>query len=223
MFHDRKDAGVQLAERLKHYKDAKEAVVLALPRGGAVTAYEIASALNIPLDVLIVRKIGFPGEPELAIGAVSETGVVVLNKEIISAYGVSEEYIRDEISKQKEEILRRVKVYRGGRKIGELKNKTIILVDDGVATGATMKAAIATLRKEKIKKLVVALPVAPPETAEELKKIADEFICVETPFHFTAIGAHYRDFTQVSDSEVEEILRKSLKLTEKRARKQNEH
>jgi len=211
MFSNRGDAGVQLAKRLKQYKDAKEALVLALPRGGAVTGYEVASALSIPLDVLIVRKIGFPGEPELAIGAVSETGAVVLNKEIISAYGVSEEYIKNEISKQKEEISRRVRVYRGGKNIRELENKIILLVDDGVATGATMKAAIETLKKEKIKKLVVALPVAPPETAEELKEMADEFICIETPYTFIAIGVHYQDFTQVTDSEVEEILGKSLR------------
>lgn len=215
MFSDRGEAGAQLAKRLRQYKDAKEVLVLALPRGGVVTGYEIARALSISLDVLIVRKMGFPGEPELAIGAVSETGRVVLNEHIISEYGVSEEYIKEEISRQKEEISRRVRVYRGGREIKELENKIIILVDDGVATGATIKAAIETLKKEKIKKLVVALPVAPPETAGELKKMADEFICLETPLNFMAIGAHYQDFAQVSDEEVVALLKKSSRAEKK--------
>jgi putative phosphoribosyl transferase len=209
MFNDRSDAGIQLASRLKEYKDKKGVLVLALPRGGVITGYEIARHLNAPLDIVIVRKIGFPGQPELAIGAVSETGTVVLNDYIISGYGVSKEYIETEVSRQKEEITRRVKLYRKGKWLSGLEGKTVILVDDGIATGATMKVAIATLREEKLNKLVVALPVAPSSVAEEIEKMVDEFICIETPIDFMAVGSYYYDFTQVSDKEVVELLRRS--------------
>jgi putative phosphoribosyl transferase len=209
MFNDRSDAGIQLASRLNEYKDQKGVFVLALPRGGVVTGYEIARSLNIQLDVVIVRKIGFPGQPELAIGAISETGTVVLNEFIISTYDVPKDYIKREISRQKEEIARRVKLYRKGKSLPNLEGKTIILVDDGVATGATIKAAITTLRAEKLNKLIVALPVAPPEVADELQQVVDEFICIETPLDFMAVGAHYADFTQVSDEEVVELLQRS--------------
>ena len=209
MFSDRRDGGVQLASRLKEYKDQPGVLVLALPRGGVATGYEIASYLNVPLDIVIVRKIGFPGQPELAIGAVSETGTIVLNESIISTYGVPKEYIEREISRQKEEISRRIKLYRKGKRLPSLEGKTIILVDDGVATGATMKVAITTLGEENLKKLIVALPVAPPGVADELKQMVDTFICIETPFDFMAVGAYYDDFTQVSDEEVIDLLERS--------------
>jgi putative phosphoribosyl transferase len=212
IFKDRKEAGVQLAHRLKDYKDREGALVLALPRGGVVTGYEVASYLNCPLDVIIIRKLGFPGQPELAIGAVSETGTVVLNESIISACGVPEDYIQKEISKQKAVIERRVNLYRKGQGIPDLKGKIIILVDDGVATGATMKAAISTLKKESIERLIAALPVAPPETAGELRQMADELICLETPDDFTAVGSYYHDFTQVTDEDVVEILERSKRV-----------
>lgn len=209
MFRDRKDAGIQLAEKLRHYKDRELTVVLALPRGGVVTGVEVARYLNVPLDVLIVRKIGFPGQREFAIGAVSETDTVILNQSIISEYDVSNDYIQDEIVKQKEEIARRVELYRGGKRIIEIEGRTVILVDDGVATGATVKAAIATLKKEKINRLVAAIPVAPPDSANELKELVDEFICLEIPWDFQAVGNFYDDFEQVTDTEVVEILQKS--------------
>ncbi|MBI4690954.1 MAG: phosphoribosyltransferase [Nitrospirae bacterium] len=211
MFRDRSEAGIDLAEKLKDYADSKEVLVLALPRGGVVTGFEIARRLNVLLDVLIVRKIGHPLQRELAIGAVSETGTVFLNRGIISTYRVSNEYIDDEISRQKEEISRRIHLYRKGKPIRELKGKTIILVDDGVATGATIKAAIETLKKEKINKLIAAVPVAPPDTAKELESMADEFICLETPLDFMAVGNYYQDFTQVSDGEVVDFLQKAEK------------
>ena len=216
MLTDRRDAGLQLAEKLKHYKSCKGVLVLALPRGGAVTGFEIARAIGAPLDVLIVRKIGFPDQLELAIGAVSETGAVVLNQRIISDGGVTKKYIEDEIAAQKKEIDRRIRLYRGGRRLGfeEVEGKTIILVDDGVATGATMKAAIATLKEEKIKRLIVAVPVSPLETADELRAMADEFVCLYTPSDFMAVGNYYRDFTQVTDEEVAEILKESGALKE---------
>ena len=211
MFADRRDAGLQLAEKLKHYKSCKGVLILALPRGGAVTGFEIARVIGAPLDVLIVRKIGFPGQLELAVGAVSETGTIVLNQHIISDGEVSQKYIEDEIAAQKKEIDRRMRLYRGGRRLEKVEGKTIILVDDGVATGATMKAAIETLKGEMIRKLIVALPVAPPETADELKRMADEFVCLETPQYFMAVGNHYQDFEQVSDEEVVRLLEKSRK------------
>ncbi len=206
MFRDRRDAGIQLARRLLHYMGMKDVLVLALPRGGVVTGFEIARSLNVPLDVLIVRKIGVPFQPELAVGALSETGTVVLNQDVLSSYDIPKSYIDDEISRQKEEISRRIILYRMGKGLRDLEGKTIILVDDGVATGATMKAAIATLKKEKLKKLVVALPVAPPETAHEIKGMVDEFLCIETPAYFMAVGNYYLDFFQVSDAEVVKIL-----------------
>jgi putative phosphoribosyl transferase len=211
MFSDRRDAGVQLASRLEEYKGQTGLLVLALPRGGVETGYEIAHYLKVPLDIVIVRKIGFPGQPELAIGAVSETGGVVLNDSIISMYGVSKDYIEREVSQQKKEISRRVELYRKGRRLPSLEGKTIILVDDGVATGATVKAAIITLKEEKLKKLIVALPVAPAGMADEIGQMADTFICIETPFDFMAVGAYYHDFTQVSDEEVINLLERSAK------------
>ncbi len=213
IFKDRREAGAQLAYILKDFKDRKDVIVLALPRGGAVTGYEIASYLNCPLDVIIVRKLGFPGQPELAIGAVSETGTVVLNESIITSYGVTEDYIRDEISRQKKVIEKRVDLYRKGQKIPDLKGKIIILVDDGAATGATAKAAVSTLKLESIEKLVVALPVAPPDTADELRRVADEFICLEMPYDFMAVGSYYEDFAQVTDEEVVDILESARKST----------
>jgi len=211
MFNDRRDAGVHLASRLEEYKGQTGVLVLALPRGGVVTGYEIAYYLKVPLDIVIVRKIGFPGQPELAIGAVSETGRVVLNESIISTYGVSKDYIEREVSQQKKEISRRAELYRKGKRLPSLEGKTIILVDDGVATGATMKAAIITLKEEKLKKLIVALPVAPVGIADEIEQMADTFVCIETPFDFMAVGAYYHDFTQVTDEEVIDLLKRSAK------------
>jgi putative phosphoribosyl transferase len=209
MFNDRRDAGVHLASRLEEYKGQTGVLVLALPRGGVATGYEIAHYLKVPLDIVIVRKIGFPGQPELAIGAVSETGRVVLNESIISMYGVSKDYVEREVSQQKKEISRRAELYRKGKRLPSLEGKTIILVDDGVATGATMKAAIITLKEEMLKKLIVALPVAPAGMADEIEQMANTLICIETPFDFMAVGAYYHDFTQVSDEEVIDLLKRS--------------
>ena len=209
MFKDRSEAGAQLSLLLKEYKNKEGVLVLALPRGGVVTGYGIAHYLNAPLNVIIVRKIGFPGQPELGIGAVSETGTVVLNPSIISTYGVPNDYIIREISRQKEEISRRAKLYRKGKELPSLEGKTIILVDDGTATGATVKAAINTLKEEKLARLIVALPVSPPDVADELEQMVDEFVCIETPIDVMAVGSHYHDFTQVSDEQVVELLQKA--------------
>ncbi|OGW57617.1 MAG: phosphoribosyltransferase [Nitrospirae bacterium RBG_16_43_8] len=211
LFKDRSDAALKLASKLMHYKDRADVIVLALPRGGVVTGYEISKELNCPLDIIIIRKIGFPGQPELAIGAVSETGAVILNEDMVSSFRIPENYIDSEIKKQEEEISRRKILYRGGKGIPELDGKVIILVDDGVATGATMKAAIAALKTEKIKHLVVAVPVASPDSAENIKAMVDEWVCLDTPYYFTSVGSFYRDFSQVSDDEVVELLKEKAK------------
>jgi putative phosphoribosyl transferase len=206
IFGDRKEAGVELASRLKDYMDTEGVIVLALPRGGVVTGREVASYLNCPIDVIIVRKVGYPGQPEFAIGAVSETGTVVLNERVISSYDVSEEYVEEEVARQKEEVERRVSLYRKGQRLPDLKDKKVILVDDGVATGSTIKAAISTLKDEGLKKLIVAVPVAPPATVVEIERMVDEVVCLETPADFMAVGGYYRDFGQVTDEEVIEVL-----------------
>lgn len=208
VYKDRREAGAKVASRLMHYRDKADVIVLALPRGGVVNGSEIARLLNVPLDIIIIRKIGFPGQPELAIGAVSETGAVVLNEDIVSAYRIKKDYIEGEIERHREEISRRKALYRGGKGIPPLAGKTVILVDDGVATGATMKAAISTLKEERPARLVVALPVASQEAEAEIKEMVDEWVCLMAPMEFMAIGNFYEDFSQVSDEEVVELLRK---------------
>lgn len=205
MFKDRKDAGEQLAATLRKYR-GQDVLVLALPRGGVVLGRDIAEVLEAPLDVVIVRKLGVPWQPELAMGALSETGAVILNENIISAYGISRDEVNRAISAQKTEIERRLLLYRQGRAMTPVKGKTVILVDDGVATGATMKAALAALRKEGPAQLVAAVPVSPPETCDAIKELADDFVCLEVHPFFTAIGSYYHDFEQVPDEEVISIL-----------------
>ncbi|WP_298273492.1 phosphoribosyltransferase [Geobacter sp.] len=206
VYKDRKDAGKRLAERLTHYRDKKDVIVLGLPRGGVTVAWEIARALHCPLDILIVRKIGVPGNPELAAGAVSETGTVVLNEDVVSACGVSKTYLQQETARQKEEIARRIDLYRKGKGIPPLAGKTVILVDDGVATGATAKAAVTTLNREEIARLVLALPVASREAEREISAMVDEWVCLQTPAGFMAVGNYYYDFTQVEDDDVVAML-----------------
>jgi predicted phosphoribosyltransferase len=209
VFQDRQEAGKQLAARLQDYRGKENLLVLALPRGGVTVGYEVARELRCPLDVLIVRKIGCPGNPELAAGAVSETGTRVLNEDVISMQRISQEYLDGETERQRLEIARRLTAYRGGETIGSLAAKTVILVDDGVATGATMKAAAATLQREGLAKLVVAVPVAPPDTAREIAPTVDEWVCLDTPARFAAVGQFYRNFTQVEDAEVVAMLKKA--------------
>ena len=216
MFDDRRDAGIRLARELKEFKERKDVIVLALPRGGVVVAHEIARALRVPLDVFVVRKLGFPGRPELAIGAVSETGAVVWNQDVLSMYEVSKAYLDRELQKEKEEILRRVALYRSGRTLPVLKGKVLILVDDGLATGATARAAIEALKQEKPKKLVTAVPVAPAGTALEFERLVDTFVCLEADPALYAIGAYYRDFTQVTDKEVIDLLGKASRELQRR-------
>src|SRR6266568_5119476 len=174
IYKDRRDAGRQLAGVLSHYRDKPDTIILGLPRGGVAVAVEIATALNLPLDVLIVRKIGFPGNPELAVGALSETGALALNEEIIAGYGVEREYLARETTRQNVEIARRKVLYRGGEGLPPLAGKTVILVDDGIATGATVKAAITTLKQERLARLVVALPVASPDAEATIRRLMED-------------------------------------------------
>ncbi len=208
VFKDRKDAGMQLAEKLEDFEGQWNVLVLALPRGGVVTGVEIANRLKAPLDVLIVRKIGHPLQPELAVGAISETGSIVYNEDVVSSMGVTKDYLRGEAARQREEIARRQELYRGGRKLVNLRGKTVILVDDGVATGATMKAAVETLKRERVGMLIVAVPVAPPATAAELQRTVDVFVCLDMPEDFMAVGCCYSEFPQVTDAEVVKLLGK---------------
>ncbi len=214
MFRDRKDAGQKLAAALRSYR-GKDTLVIALPRGGVVLGREVAEVLGAPLDVLIVRKLGVPWQPELAMGAISETGAVILNEEVISGYNISRQEVKEAIAAQEEEIRRRRHIYRRGRAAASVKGKTVILVDDGVATGATMKAALTALKKEGPARLIAAVPVSPPETQDALKRMADDFICLEVHPFFTAIGSFYYDFRQVTDEEVLGILEEAAQAAQR--------
>jgi predicted phosphoribosyltransferase len=208
LFIDRVDAGKQLSSALAPLK-SPDAIVLAIPRGGVVVGYEAARALGVPLDVTIPRKLGAPGNPELAIGAVAEDGTVILNEEVVSYLGVTKEYIKEESAKQVFEIERRLKSYRGSAPYPNLKNRTIIVVDDGIATGYTMKAALASVRKQGAKTVVMAVPVGPASTIAEMQKEADQVICLRTPDSFYAIGQFYENFDQTTDEEVTRLLKLS--------------
>ncbi len=187
----------------------KNAIVLAIPRGGVMVGFEVARALNVPLDLIITRKIGAPGNPELAIGAVAEDGTYLLDSSTVDMLGVPQSYIKSEVENQKAEIKRRLKKYRGDAPSPELANREVILVDDGVATGSTLKAALLSLQKIGAKSVTVAVPVGPADTIRELKKQADRVVCLHTPEPFYAIGEFYENFDQTSDEEVTELLRRS--------------
>lgn len=206
-FYDRKEAGQKLAGAIKSQVPdlkSKNSIILALPRGGVIVAKEIADVLKVPLDILIVRKIGYPNNPEYAIGAVGESGEMVLSED---GEAVNPDYLKNEVEKEKEEVKRRLKEYRGEKEALNLKNKIAFLVDDGLATGLSMRSAIKEVKTKNPAKIIVAIPVAPPETVLDLKKEADQIICLETPSPFFAIGNFYTNFEQVTDEEVKEALR----------------
>lgn len=206
-FYDRTDAGRRLAAELDKF-NGEDVVVFALPRGGAPVAEPIATSLNAPLDLVLVRKIGVPFQPELAMGAVADGGnpVVVRNDDVIAMTDVSDNEFQEVRARELEEIERRRRLYLGGRQRPDAKGHVAIVVDDGVATGATTRAALRAVRARGPKKLVLAVPVAPPDTLESLEPEVDEIVCLETPRAFGAIGFFYRDFRQISDEEVIEIL-----------------
>lgn len=205
MYQDRIDAGVQLAESLLSYKN-RDVVVLAIPRGGVVVAAEVAKALEAPLDLVIPRKIGAPGNEELAIGAVAGADQVIINEPLAKSLRVSDDYLQKETVKQLMEIKRRRRLYLGESKEHELTGKVAILVDDGLATGSTAKAAIMATRLKQPRKLVLAIPVAPRDTVETISKMVDELVCLKIPGDFFAVGQFYNNFDQVNDIEVVEIL-----------------
>ena len=208
VYSAREEAGRMLARRLMPYA-GDDVVVLGIPRGGLPVARPVADALNAPLDVVVVRKLGAPGQPELGIGAVvdGDHPRAIFNQDIVEHLGVSDEYIDAEIKRQLKEVNRREAAYRGGRKKIPLAGKTVIVIDDGIATGSSVRAALRGVRRQKPKRLILAVPVAPAETIEALRSEADEIVCLETPRDFYAVGQFYRDFHQVSDEEVTEILK----------------
>jgi putative phosphoribosyl transferase len=215
LFRDRKDAGLRLAERLARYRD-EDSVVLALPRGGVPVGYEVARALKVPLDVFIARKLGAPNQPELGIGAVAQDGSRVLNERIVEEIGVSEEYIERVAAEETKEAERRIKLFRGERPEPEVRERTAILVDDGIATGVTTRAAIEALRRRDPRRLVLAVPVCTTYTAESLRREVDELICLEAPSNLMAIGLWYRYFEQTSDEEVIDLLERARREQEER-------
>ena len=206
LFRDRRDAGRLLAEKLAAYANRPDVLVLALPRGGVPVAYEVARRLGAPLDVFVVRKLGVPGHEELAMGAVATGGVRVLNDQLVEQLGIPDQMIDAVAARERQELARRERLYRGGRPPPDVRGRTVILVDDGLATGATMYAAIEALRKQNPGRIVVAVPTASPETCEEMKVKADHVICAITPDPFQAVGRWYQDFSQTSDEEVADLL-----------------
>jgi putative phosphoribosyl transferase len=209
-FANRADAGRQLAARLLHLKDA-DPLVLAVPRGGVPVGFEVAQALGAPLDLVLVRKIGAPFQPELAMGAVvdGEHAETVLNEEIVAALDLPKDFIREETARQLAEIERRRKAYLGDRPRPRIAGRSAIVVDDGIATGATIRAALHAVRRNGPKRLVLATPVAPPDTVERLRSDADDVVCLEAPESFFAIGQFYLDFAQLEDDEVTDLLRRA--------------
>jgi putative phosphoribosyl transferase len=205
-FPNRAEAGRLLAEKLEKYADRNDVIVLGLPRGGVPVAYEVAKSLRVPLDVFIVRKLGVPGFEELAAGAIASGGVRVLNEDVLRALPNADEIIESVTAKETAELERREKSYRDDRPAPELRDRVVILVDDGLATGATMHAAVKALRQRGVAKIVVAVPVGPPDTCREFEDETDETICASTPEFFQAVGQYYEDFSQTSDEEVRDLL-----------------
>lgn len=209
-FRDRAEAGRQLASELREFADRSDVIVLALPRGGVPVGWEVAAALRAPLDVINVRKLGAPGAPELAMGAIATGGVRVLNESVIGPAHITESEIAKVIEAETRELERREQKYRGGRPAPDLAGRVAILVDDGVATGSTIKAAIGALRQLGPKEIVVAVPVGPPETCDELRALADRVVCPRMPSPFLAIGLWYESFPQLTDAEVCELMESAL-------------
>jgi putative phosphoribosyl transferase len=209
IFRDRTDAGRQLAGRLSRYAGRPDVLVLALPRGGVPVAYEVAKELNVPLDVFLVRKLGVPGHEELAMGAIASGGVRILNQDIVDYLGIPNEMIDEVIAREQLELARRQRLYRGDRPPPDVKDRVVILIDDGLATGSTMRAAAASLRLQKPRHIVVAVPVSSRQTCDELRSEVDEIVCGFTPEHFQGVGLWYEDFSQTSDEEVRELLKRA--------------
>lgn len=206
-FADRREAGAALAAMLQHHAGRPGVVVLALPRGGVPVGYEVAEALGAALDIFLVRKLGMPGHPEFAMGAIASGGVRVLSDDVVRMYGISAEAIERVARTEQAELERREREYRQNHAAVDVKDKTVILVDDGLATGSTMRAAVQAVRRQSPARVIVAAPVGAPSTCAEFRSLADEVVCARTPEPFSAVGLWYQDFTQTSDDEVQSLLR----------------
>ncbi|HAU1652334.1 TPA: phosphoribosyltransferase [Legionella pneumophila] len=208
-FQDRYQAGQLLGYKLKSYANRNDVIVLALPRGGVPVAAMISEVINAPLDLMIVRKLGVPGHEELAFGALASNKITVYNEELLQYLQLSQKDINQVISQEENELARRNRTYRGDKPFPDLKNKIVILVDDGIATGASMRVAVLALRKESPRKIIVAVPVAPEDMNDIMKNVADEYVCLISPLSFNAVGLWYEDFSQTEDEEVLYLLNKS--------------
>jgi putative phosphoribosyl transferase len=213
---NRIEAGRLLADALQSYAGGSDVLILALPRGGVPVAFEVARKLNVPLDLMLVRKLGVPGQRELAMGALASGGSKVMNQELVESLRLSEATLQAVINEEEQELERRERAYRGNRPPPDVQDRRVILVDDGLATGATMRVAIAALRQQKPARIIVAIPVAPSSTVEKLRQEADEVFCLATPEPFFAIGRWYVDFSQTSDEEVRDLLDQARHGSEER-------
>ena len=217
VFRNREEAGRRLVEQLIHYRELPDALILALPRGGVAVGYQLSLGLHLPLDVFLVRKLGAPDNPEYALGAVGETGVVYVNPEYKTNFHLSQADLKEFVHAQQEEISRRQALYRQDRRLPVLTGRTVILVDDGIATGSTFLASIQTIRHLNPQRLIGAIPVGPLDTIQEVHKYVDELVVLATPDPFVAVGNHYVDFTQVSDHDVVEYLNLAEEAQRERA------
>lgn len=208
-FKDRHEAGKLLAKELKKYKNNKDAIILAIPRGGLEIGYELARELSLPLDILITKKIGFPGNPEYAIGAAGPKKEYILNEDVILQSNISESYIKAEVEKLSSEIEEKYKRYKGKKKLSDLKDKIVIVADDGIATGYTMMLSLRIIKKMKARKIIAAIPVGPPEGVDKLREVADEVVCLSSPELFFAISQFYERFEQVSDEQAIKYLKEA--------------
>lgn len=209
-FRDRPEAGQLLATKLAAYADRPDVLVLALPRGGVPVAFEVARALHAPLDVIIVRKLGVPGQAELAMGAIASGGVCVLNDDVVQMLGIPEKLIHEVATHEQQEVKRRERLYRGDRPASEVRGRTVILVDDGMATGATMRAAVAALKQQQPARIIIAVPVAASATCEEFAAEVDELVCIMRPEDFFAVGFWYENFAQTTDEQVCDLLEQAV-------------
>jgi predicted phosphoribosyltransferase len=210
-FRDRTEAGQCLSKKLAAYADRSDVIVLALPRGGVPVGYEVAKALRVPLDAFLVRKLGAPGQEELAMGAIAAGGIRVINDEVVRLLHIQQRVIDSVAAREAQELARRDRLYRGTRPPPEVKGNTVILVDDGLATGSSMRAAVAALRQQGPKRIVVAVPVAAGQTVREFAGEGDELVCCYTPEPFFSVGFWYEDFSQASDDEIRELLERGIR------------
>lgn len=209
LFQDRREAGQILSRKLAMYANRPDVLVLALPRGGVPVAYEVAAALDVPLDVFLVRKLGVPNQEELAMGAIATGGVRVLNDAVVEAFDIPGDVIAAVTATEQKELERRERLYRGNRPAPEVRDRIVILIDDGLATGSSMRAAVAALRQQQPARLIVAVPTGARETCQELQAEVDEIVCAVTPEPFYGVGLWYRDFSQTTDEEVRDLLERA--------------